>query len=286
MNKKRAIISLACLVGVIAVSTSWFIYLPKNTQYESSTEHALLALIKNDQKMFERFVEAGGSLYDELPAIDGKAYSVAEGISFFERTHFARYLRSKDIKFLKQNSTNAYDIMTLAVQKNNPELLKELNFQKPEFALPYQNGWTLLHMASAWCSDKVTQILHEEGRLRWDTMASDGSTPLTLAAENECLPMLSFWKAKGADFTIKDDDGRSALSILRSKKDTALQAFAQSFEKREIATVIIKTKNEVPDFYKKRKIPKEQIVDHAAMLEPEDRPLEAVETAEHSEFAD
>jgi hypothetical protein len=46
------------------------------------------------------------------------------------------------------------------------------------------------------------------------------------------------------------------------------------------------TAKAVPDFYKRRKIPKDKMVDHAAMLEPEDRPLEAVETAAHSEFAD
>ena len=67
------------------------------------------------------------------------------------------------------------------------------------------------------CSHKITTILHEKGHLRWDQKAKDGSTPMTLAAESECLPMLSYWKAQKADFNAKDGRGLSALSILRKK---------------------------------------------------------------------
>lgn len=289
VNNKRAIISAACLLGVVAVSTFWLYYLPKNASNRNLPDDALLALIKNDQKAFEEFISAGGNVHDSLPAIDGKTYTVAEGIAYFERTSFSKALRSKSVRYLKQDASKPYDIMTIAIKKNNPELLNELSIEKPDFALSYQNGWTMLHMAGAWCSHKLAPILHKTGHLRWDTMAKDGSTPLTLAAENECLPMLSYWKEQGADFRMKDAKGRSALSILKGKKDAALRAFAESFEERAIATITV-TKTEsapvVPDFYKKRKIPKEQVVDHAAMLEPEDRPLESVETAKHSEFAD
>src|SRR5690606_25195515 len=137
-----------------------------------------------------------------------------------------------------------------------------------------------------YCSHKLISMLHEDGKLNWDLRAKDGTTPLTLAATNDCLPVLSYWKEKGADFKAKDGKGMTALSILQKKKDAALAAFAESFIERKIATVTIVKPAPVPDFYKKRKIPKEQIIDHAAMLEPEDRPLEATETAEFTEFAD
>jgi hypothetical protein len=287
VNNKRAIISAVSLLSVIAVSTFWLLTNPKNTESRNLTDEALLALIKNDHKAFENFIQAGGKVHDNLPEIDGKVYTVAQGIAYFERTKFAEYLSSEKHAYVNQNQAAPFDIMTIAIKKNNPDLLKQLAKEKPKFEIAYgKNGWTLLHMASAWCSHKLTSILHEEGKLNWDMKAKDGTTPLTLAALNDCLPMLSYWKEKGADFRARDGRGESALAILKKKKDAALSAFAESFEERKIATVTVVKKLPVPDFYKKRKIPKEQIVDHAAMLEPEDRPLEATETAEFSEFAD
>ena len=287
MNNKRAIISAASLLGIIAVSTFWLLTHPKNVENRNLVDEALLALIKNDQNAFENFIEAGGKVHDNLPEIDGKVYTVAQGVAYFERTKFAEYLNQGKQNYVSQDQSAPYDIMTISIKKNNPDLLKQLTKENPKFEIAYgKNGWTLLHMASAWCSHKLTSILHEEGKLNWDMKAKDGTTPLTLAALNDCLPMLSYWKEKGADFKAKDGKGQTALSILKTKKDAALAAFAESFEERKIATVTVVKKLPVPDFYKKRKIPKEQIVDHAAMLEPEDRPLEATETAEYSEFAD
>src|SRR5690606_5930880 len=127
-----------------------------------------------------------------------------------------------------------------------------------------KNGWTLLHLASAACSHKLTPFLHEKGKLNWDLKSKEGSTPLTLAAENDCLPMLSYWKEKGADFKLKDGRGLSALSILKKKKDAALVAFTESFMVRKPSNV---AKAE-PNFYKKRKIPKDQRIDYSMMIEP------------------
>ncbi len=287
MNNKRAIVSAACLVGVLAVSSIWMLKNSKFAGNRNLTDEALLALIKNDQKAFENFINSGGNLHDDLPKIDGETYTVAEGIAYFERTSFGGYLHTRKTPYVKQDDKKNFDIMTLSITKNNPELLKQLALENPKFNMQYgKNGYNLLHLAAAKCAHKLTPILHDKGQLRWDMKAKDGSTPITLAAENDCLPMLSYWKEMGADFKAKDGRGRSALAILKSKKDAALIAFAQSFEpSRTIASVTVVQPAE-PDFYKKRKIPKDQIVDHAAMLEPEDRPLEASETAEMSEFAD
>lgn len=287
MNNKRTVVTAACLLGVVAVSSIWLLNNPKFASGRNLTDEALLALIKNDQKAFENFMQAGGDLHDDLPKIDGETYTVAEGISYFERASFGAYLHSKKTPYVKQDEKKAFDIMTLSIAKNNPELLKQLALENPKFAMPYgKSGWNLMHLAAAKCAHKLTPILHDKGQLRWDMRAKDGATPLTLAAESECLPMLSYWKEMGADFKAQDGRGRTALNILKSKKDAALVAFAQSFDPvRSVASVTI-VKPAQPDFYKKRKIPKDQIVDHAAMIEPEDRPLEATETAEMSEFAD
>lgn len=287
MSNKRVVVSAACLVGVLAVSSIWVLNNSKFGSNRNLTDEALLALIKNDQKAFEHFINAGGNLHDDLPKIDGETYTVAEGIAYFERTSFGAHLHANKISYVKQDERKPFDIMTLSISKNNPDLLKQLALENPKFAMAYgKNGWNLMHLAAAKCAHKLTPVLQEKGKLNWDMKAKDGSTPLTLAAESECLPMLSYWKEMGADFKAKDGRGRTALNILRSKKDAALVAFAQSFDPaRTIASVTI-VKPAEPDFYKKRKIPKDQIVDHAAMIEPEDRPLEATETAENSEFAD
>lgn len=288
VNNKRVVVTAACLLSVLAVSTVWILNNPKFASNRNLTDEALLALIKNDQKAFENFINAGGDLQGDLPKIDGETYTVAEGIAYFERSGFGAHLHSKKMPYVKQDDKKSFDIMTLSISKNNPDLLKQLALENPKFGMQYgKNGWTLLHLAAAKCAQKLTPILHEKGQLRWDQPAKDGSTPLTLAAESECLPMLSYWKEMGADFKAKDGRGKTALNILRGKKDAALVAFAESFDPaRSIASVVTIVKPAEPDFYKKRKIPKDQIVDHAAMIEPEDRPLEATETAEMSEFAD
>ena len=281
MKNKRYIIAGACLFGVLAVPTVW-VLTKSNSSERSLTDSALLALIKNDQKAFKEFIEAGGKLHEKLPVIDGESYTVAQGIAYFERAGFGKYLNAEKISYVEQAPEASFDIMTLSIGKNNPELLKQLMVENPKFDLAYgKNGWTYMHMASAQCSHKLTSILHKEGKLSWDQKAKDGSTPLTLAAQNDCLPILSYWKDNGADFNAKNGKGITALSILRKKKDAALVAFAESFENRIPAAVA-----KIPDFYRKRKIPKDQIVDHSALIEPEERPLEATETAEFSEFAD
>lgn len=286
MDNKRALISAGCLLAVVAVSTIWLLSNPKNAENKgNSTDDALLALIKNDQKAFEAFIEAGGKLHDDLPAIDGQVYTVAQGMSYFERSSFMNYLHNNKVPYIQQAAGKTFDILSLSISKNNLKLLNQMGLEKPNYKLTYgKKGWTLLHMASAACAHKLTAALHEKGGLRWDVKAKDGSTPITIAAENDCLPMLSYWKEQKADFNAKDGRGVTAMSILRKKKDAALMAFVSSFETntRKIASV----KPEEVSFYKKRVIPKDQIVDHSALIEPEERPLEATETAEYSEFAD
>jgi hypothetical protein len=288
--KNKRVLITACVLGVAAVSSVWHFSLSKYSQNRNLTDEALLALIKNDQKAFEDFIKAGGNLHDELPKIDGAVYTVAQGLSYFERTDFAKFVHSQKMSYVQQDDAKPFDIMTLSIAKNNPELLKQLALENPKFTMAYgKKGWTLLHMASASCSHKLTAILHQQGKLSWDLKAKDGSTPLTLAAEHDCLPMLSYWKDQKADFKAKDGRGLTALNILKKKKDAALTAFAESFEPRKIASIVttrVVTEAAEPSFYKKRPIPKDQIVDHSAMLEPDDRPLEASETADNSEFAD
>lgn len=283
MKNKHVIIGAFCFVGVIAIALLLMRQKESGNNLVHSegglTDLALLALIKNDPKSFDEFIKRGGNIHDSLPEIDGKIYTVAEGISVFERPRFGELLHSAKVPYIKQEKKASFDIMSLAVGKNNLELLKQYHKEVPNYLVLYgKNNENLLHLASSSCSHKVIDFLHREGKLSWELKTKNGASALTIAAESECLPILSYWKENNANFRAKDGRGLTALGILKLKKDAALMAFAQSFEDRNVASG--------PSFYKKRKIPKDQVVDHSALIEPGDRPLDATETAEYTEFSD
>jgi ankyrin repeat protein len=264
VRNRKLLVSTTFIMGFLSLVTLWYIKNPKLTQNELS-DKALLALVKNDQDEFVKFLNAGGNVHQYLPLIDGKKYTVAEGVAHFERIEFAKILRERNVAYIKQNQNKSEDVMTIAIKKNNPELLKELVLSNPRYDIAYgKDGWTLLHMASACCAHKLTAIIHEKSHLRWDEKSKDGRTPLSIANEKDCIPMMNYWRDQGASVVKKD------------KKERAKNVVSGTSNAAPI----------VPDFYKKRKVPKDQIIDHTAMLEPGDRPLESSETSKFSEFAD
>lgn len=280
MKKKQVILGLG-VSACLALST--FFYYQQHSGRPSSDE-ALLSIIKNDQRGFERYLSAGGSLEASID-LEGKSYRVGELLVKYERVNFIQYIAGKKMDFGAGD-----DMWSLAVSKNNPELLAALMKSHPDYKLNSKtygpDGRNLLHLASAQCSYKVIAPLHKSG-MNWSDKDKKGATPLTLAAESDCLHALSYWMEQGADFKAKDGRGLTALSILSKKKDAALMAFAAAFsEKRAPTSVAVAAAPAVPNFYKKRVIPKDNLADRAHLIEPEDRPEEAYETAENSEFSD
>ncbi len=287
MNKKNLIIAASFFVGVLSVGS--ILHLSnRTTSSRIGSDDAFLALIKNDRAGFEAWVKNGGDLSAFLPLIDGKKMTVAEGLAYFERVEFIKYLQANKIKFLNQAKDGNDDIMVFAVLKNNPELFSLLLKENPDMSGTYgKNGYSLLHLAASNCSSKLNVLLHTDNKLTYDLRAKDGSIPMNLAVSSDCLPMLSYWKEKQADFKKKDGRGMNAMSILRTKKDSAMLAFLQSFETARAGSSRTSASIEPEiNFYKKRIVPKDQQVDYSALIEPEDRPLDATETAEQSEFAD
>lgn len=276
------------LMGCLALGSLWHFNSSQSLSHKSSrhlSDEALLALIKNDQSAFESFIKSGGDLQANLPVIDGQTFTVAEGLAYFERVSFINYLQQQKISFLKQNKDGSPDILSMAVKKNNPDLLAALMKEKPDLNVKYgEKNFSLMHLASSHCSSKLVDILHQQGKMNWDEKSKDGSNAMTIAAANDCLPMLSYWKDQKADFNKKDGRGISTMSLLKKNKDAAFTAFAQSFEtaRRPASAGPVKEVS----FYKKRVIPKDQMIDHSALIEPEIRPLDANETAENSEFSD
>ena len=266
-------------IGVTALGVSSFFFF----RYSGTNlnDEALLSIIKNDQKGFEKFIAAGGKLGTNLE-VEGAVYTVGELTVKYNRLSFVEYALSKKMKF-EIDHLKDFDVNSLSVSQNNPEMLSLLlaDHKFDNQVKSYgDKGWTLLHMASAQCSYKVVSILHEAG-MSWDLKSKDGTTALTIAAEEGCIQALSYFKEQGADFRATDARGMSALAILRLKKSAALKAFADSFIEKKVASA------EAPlNFYNKRVIPKDQLANREHLVEPEDRPEDANETAEYSEFSD
>lgn len=295
-NKKRLIISVSCLMFCLSGGTYlWMRSGEQTATYTSSNSHslsdeALLALIKNDQSAFESFLKSGGNVHAMLPEIDGKSLTVAEGIVYFERIEFIQYLQKNKISFLKQKMDGSEDILALAVAKNNPKIFQALLKEKPDLTVTYgKEKKNLLHLASTHCAHQLTDLLHQHGKFDAHQRQNNGASAMTLAASGNCLPMLTYWKDKKEDFSKEDGRGKSALELLKKNKSAGISSFVASIQpSRSPASVKPAAVKPVviPDFYKKRKLPKDELVDHSALIEPEIRPLDTDETAEYSEFAD
>jgi hypothetical protein len=182
------------------------------------------------------------------------------------------------------SSGSSFSVMSEAMSSNNPEVLKAIAAHDPDFKTKYGEGeWSLLHIASYQCSPEMVKALHKNGKLNWDLKAKDGTTPLTIAAEKNCLPVLQYWKDQKAGFTKADGRGKSALSILKKNDDdAALATFVTGLEGRKPAS---KQVAEVT-FYRKRSFPSGPVADKRPIADPNVRPEEVPETAEFSEFAD
>lgn len=266
------------VVGALALVTvsSGIIYFnqDKEMKVAPNLDEAILSIIKNDEKTFQNFIALGGSIKSEFE-LDKKKTSLVELIVQYERIGF---LKSAGVIELREDK----DFWRSIVEKNNSKLLELVKKMMEPVELnkfQYDNlERHLLHVSSIKCYNEVVPVL-EKSNMQWSDLDKKGASALTLAAENGCLNILSYWKLQKADFHQKDKRGLSALAILLKKTDPALNAFAQSFETKRTAASI-------PNFYNKRKIPKAKLADRSHLIEPETRPDDANETAEHSEFSD
>lgn len=300
VKNKRIIVSASCLLLCLTAGYVWqkdgherAAHVAAHGSHHLS-DAALLSLVNNDQLAFENFITMGGDLHSTLPLVEGKTLTVAEGIAHFERVGFIKYLQSKKISFIKQNKNGENDIVALAVAKNNPELLKAIMEEKPDLTIKYgEKKQNLLHIASTGCSDKIAPMLHQTGKFHADDQRKDGATPLTIAAENKCVPMLTLWKDYKADFNKKDGRGKSPMAIIKKINDAEvadfMKALATGSERKpaSISPIAAAPKPEVRvQLFRKRKIPKDELADHTNMVDPEIRPLDAEETSDFSEFSD
>jgi ankyrin repeat protein len=179
----------------------------------------------------------------------------------------------------------SFSVISEAIASNDPDVLKTIGAHDPEFKTRYGDSeWSLLHMASHQCSPEIVKALHSQGHLNWDIKAKDGTTPLTIAADVGCSPVLNYFKSIEANFSKNDGRGKSALSILKHNENKELlSAFSSELERRKPASV--KQVAEV-SFYRKRTYPSAPIVDKRSISDSNSRPTDLPETADFTEFAD
>jgi hypothetical protein len=284
VKHKRVILGLGVSAGLALYSVFLYKFQQKRLTDMDLKDKALLSIVKDDLSGFKAYLAAGGKFSDSIN-MEGKSYKISDLLVKYERMNFLKIVHGDKIAFASAGDWR------LAVEKNNAEVFKTLKDAHPAIKLGEfkynKEEWNLLHVAANHCSFNMLAALEEAG-MQWSDQAKDGSTPLTIAAQKDCLKALSYWKEKGADFRAKDGRGMTALNILSKKKDAALAAFAVSFmESRTPASVAAAPAEvKVPNFYKKRVIPKDNLADRAHLIEPGDRPDDANETAEYSEFSD
>jgi uncharacterized protein len=85
-----------------------------------------------------------------------------------------------------------------------------------------KGGLTPLHAAAYSGSEDVARVLLDHGAVLEDKSNISGTTPLILAAEENRIAVAELLIARGADVTITDRDGLTALTQAWSKKRTEM----------------------------------------------------------------
>ncbi len=278
MKHLRAWIALSLAVLTIIVT----IYSKK----ETSSDLALLSIIKNDQNSFEKFILSGGSL-NQTVNIGKNTVTLGSLLVDYERVDFLKLLsslKSEEYIFLRDDK-----IWMSAVSKDNQDLLKIMLTLSPKQYIKKKKfgpkNRSLLHLASLDCSHKILNLLEQEG-LNWSEQDNSGASALTMAAEMNCIESLNHWKLKKANFIQNDKRGLSALEILKKKKEAVFATFSNSLTPPARNIAVLAKSERAHSFYKKRHFPKDRLTERTSFLEPEVRPIDANDTADYSEFSD
>ncbi len=270
------------ILGLIFFSSP-IIYLSTKSP-APALDDVFLAIVKNDAQSFAAYMDHGGALDNKI-MIDGTVRTIGELVVKYERKDFLKKISQRKIPFKIDES-----MWEMAISKNNPELFKLLmdldeESQQSLKKLDHQ-GRNYLHHAGLHCSNKLISLLQKHG-MKWNDKDDKGATPLTLAAENECLKILSSWKTQGVNLHEKDGRGLSAVSILEMKNDPSFLIFSkEAAPQAKKAPIVVAALSTPPQFYKKRHIPKDNLADRAHLIGPNERPDEANETSQYSEFSD
>jgi hypothetical protein len=273
MNKKIQVLSL--LLSLSFLSLLLFQPLLLDESQDDMNDQAYLAIVKNDQKSFEDFLDRGGKL-ESLVVMPQKKKSLGRLLVEYERVDLIN-LASRKQKQFQPDDQEMQSIWETTVTKNNSALYQAIRRLNPKEKIKNRRVGkehrTLLQYASSKCSHNLIKSLESEG-LTLDEKDKNGVNSFHLAEKNNCHPVLSHWKKRGA------------MDSIKTNKDLSLPELTKSLQKNDAPTKpIVNVVTKAPDFYKKRSIPKESY-NRLELVEPVERPRESIQTAEYSEFSD
>lgn len=115
------------------------------------------------------------------------------------------------VDLLKRVNAQGQSLLFVAIEKNDPQMLKFLLDKKVDVNLPELQGVTPLMFVATKNNPILTDILLSQPGINIDAIANKKETALLYAIENHNRDMVEKLIAKGVDPNIKMTDGDSAL---------------------------------------------------------------------------
>jgi ankyrin repeat protein len=129
---------------------------------------------------------------------------------------------------LEARAKNGDNALMIAAYKGNVDAVKALIAKEVQVNQP---GWTALHYAAAIGNDDIVRMLLEASAYI-DAESPNGTTPLMMAADNGRVTTIKLLLDEGADATLKNGVGMTALDFARqSDKRIVIDDMAALLEK-------------------------------------------------------
>ncbi|GMV99665.1 MAG: hypothetical protein AMXMBFR84_08040 [Candidatus Hydrogenedentota bacterium] len=119
-------------------------------------------------------------------------------------------------------TNNGWTPLCCAVDRGHGETVSLLLKHGADVNLADQTGWTPLHMAAMEGNAEMTTILLAQQGVVVDAIGESGRTPLLTAARNGHAEVARLLIDAGANATLKDMKGKSALDLATARSHTAV----------------------------------------------------------------
>ncbi len=203
-------IAPSCLAIAIALSFSCSV----------PTEKAFDAAWNGDAATVERYLSSGG----DTDAVDGAKNTLAHAAAYNRQTSVLKVLVDANAPLSTPNGTGFLPIH-IAASNNDVESLRALldagSDINAENVIDRRKA-SIHYAAMAGALDAATLLL--ERGVDVNVLCGLRATPATWAADRSTLETVKFFVARGADLTIRDINGDTALAAARAtRKDDIVQ---------------------------------------------------------------
>ncbi len=203
-------IALSCLALAIALSSSCSV----------STERAFDAAWNGDAATVERYLSSGG----DADAVDGAKNTLAHAAAYNRQSAVLKVLVAAKAPLSTPNGTGFLPVH-IAASNNDVESLRVLLDTGAD--INAENGIDRrkgpIHYAAMAGALDAAALLLERG-VDVNALCGLRATPATWAADRSTLETVRFFVARGADLSIRDINGDTALAAAKAtRKDDIVQ---------------------------------------------------------------